>query len=72
MLQSPSQVFEPVRLTHEIGVQRDTHDQCLLLRLKKHFISVVDDHVAKVSRVHVTVHDHGNIVEFLRVGQAPE
>ena len=68
MAQGAPQRPQPVRLTDDIGMQRDAHDQGLGFGLFQHLLEGLDDHVGEVDAGHLARHYGGNIVEFLRIG----
>ena len=70
--QRATQVVQPIGLPDDVGVQRNAHDQGLALGLLKHFVKVVDDHVCKVFGIHLTRHDHWDVVDFLGVGHGQQ
>ena len=72
VLQRAPEVPKAVWLTHDVGVQGDAHHQGLFLALRQHLVEVVGDHVGESRSVELAPHDHGDIVEFLRIGNGPQ
>ena len=72
VLQRAAQMPQPVGLPDQVGVQRNALHQGLIARLVQHCIGAVDDHLREVFAVHLARHDHGNVVELLRVGHRPQ
>ena len=76
VLERLAQVFESVRLPHDVGVQRYAHYQGLgttwVIGLREHDVELVLDHQGKVLHVQLSVDHHGDVVELLRIGDGPK
>ncbi|MNS92384.1 hypothetical protein D3C72_1265190 [compost metagenome] len=76
MRQRPAQVPQPVRLAHQVGMQRNAHYQRLrvlrIVGLRQHLVELVDDHVGKGGAVKVARDDHRDVVQLLRIGNRPQ
>lgn len=58
VLQGSAQVPQAIGLPDQVGMQRNTHHERLLVRLQKHLVKLVDDHLGKILAVHLPTHDH--------------
>ena len=67
-----SQVTQAIGLADDKGVQADAIDKRLLLRLLQHLVEVVDDHVRERPGVAMMQHDHRDVVDLMRIGQAEQ
>ena len=72
MGQRAAQVAQAVGLAHQVGVERDAHDQRLGGGLLQHLVEIVDDHVGELRRPVLARDDGGDVVDLLRVGDGQE
>ena len=63
---------QAIGLADDKGVQAHAIDKRLLLRLLQHLVEVVDDHVCERPGVAVMQHDHRDVVDLMRIGQAEQ
>ena len=70
MREGPAQMPQTMGLADDIGMKRNAHDEGGVAALLEHFLELIDDHVGEDSALDAPRHDHGDIVEFLRIGHA--